>query len=119
MVKNCMEDRKAQYIQYDYDIMGNKVRQFTYDVNSNLTKTVDKNGNIQKNTYDYQNRLTKIVAKRKLSKKGARDNLWGIYADKKYAAKALAFVLKSDSAPKVHGRGFYGHFLETESVIGL
>ena len=29
MVKNCMEDGKAQYVQYVYDIMGNKVRQFT------------------------------------------------------------------------------------------
>ena len=27
-------------------------------MNSNLTKTVDKNGNTQKSTYDYQNRLT-------------------------------------------------------------
>ena len=26
MVKNCMEDGKAQYVQYVYDIMGNKVR---------------------------------------------------------------------------------------------
>ena len=32
-------------------------------MNSNLTKTVDKNGNILKNTYDYQNRLTEMVAK--------------------------------------------------------
>lgn len=27
----------------------------TYNINSNLTKTVDKNDNTQKNTYDYQN----------------------------------------------------------------
>lgn len=116
MVKNCLDGDKAQYVQYVYDIMGNKVRQFTgmtepltltvlqaedapddadtfsyagktyqltvsgqkksdgireskyeyngknqltaftdpegrretytYDINSNLTKTVDKNGNI-------------------------------------------------------------------------
>ena len=35
---------------------------YTYDVNSNLIKTLDKNGNMQKNTYDYQNRLTELVA---------------------------------------------------------
>ena len=29
------------------------------------TKTVDKNGNTQKNTYDYQNRLTETAAKEK------------------------------------------------------
>ena len=29
MVKNCMEEGRAQYVQYVYDIMGNKVRQFT------------------------------------------------------------------------------------------
>ena len=29
MVKSCMEDGKAQYVQYVYDEQGNKVRQFT------------------------------------------------------------------------------------------
>lgn len=64
-------------------------------------------------------KFNKSVAKRKLSKKGVRDNLWGIYADKKYAAKALAFVLKSDSAPKVHGRGFYGHYHDKNHLIHI
>ena len=38
---------------------------YTYDCNSNLTKTVDKNGNILKNTYDNKNRLTERTAKEK------------------------------------------------------
>ena len=38
---------------------------YTYDCNSNLTKTVDKNGNTLKNTYDNQNRLTERTAKEK------------------------------------------------------
>lgn len=41
MVKNCMEDGKAQYVQYVYDIMGNKVRQFT-GMTSPLTLTVSE-----------------------------------------------------------------------------
>lgn len=49
MVKNCMEDGKAQYVQYVYDIMGNKVRQFT-DMTSPLTISVSEvsseNGNL-------------------------------------------------------------------------
>ncbi len=38
---------------------------YTYDCNSNLTKTVDKNGNTLKNTYDNKNRLTERTAKEK------------------------------------------------------
>ena len=38
---------------------------YTYDCNSNLTKTIDKNGNILKNTYDNKNRLTERTAKEK------------------------------------------------------
>ena len=38
---------------------------YTYDCNSNLTKTVDKNRNTLKNTYDNQNRLTERTAKEK------------------------------------------------------
>ena len=34
--------------------MGRK-ETYTYDINSNLIKTVDKNGNTQKNTYDSNN----------------------------------------------------------------
>lgn len=59
------------------------------------------------------------VAKRKLSKTGVKDNLWGIYADKKSAAKALAFVLKSDSKPEVHGRECYGHYHDKNHLIHI
>ncbi len=59
------------------------------------------------------------MAKRKLSKTGVKDNLWGIYADKKSAAKALAFVLKSDSKPEVHGRECYGHYHDKNHLIHI
>lgn len=39
MVKNCLENGKAQYVQYVYDTEGNKVRQFT-GMTSPLTLTV-------------------------------------------------------------------------------
>ncbi len=64
-------------------------------------------------------KFNKSVAKRKLSKKQIKDNLWGIYADKKYAAKALAFVLRSDSRPEVHGRGYYGHYHDKNHLIHI
>ena len=59
------------------------------------------------------------MAKRKLSKRGAKDGELGVYADKKYAAKALAFVLKADSAPEVHGRGYYGHYHDKNHLIHI
>ena len=54
---------------------------YTYDCNSNLTKTVDKNGNTLKNTYDNQNRLTERTAKEKKTGKETvhtyRNNAYG------------------------------------------
>ena len=47
MVKSCMENGKAQYVQYVYDIMGNKVRQFTgmtSPLTISVSETSDKNG---------------------------------------------------------------------------
>lgn len=55
---------------------------YSYDENSNLTKTVDKNGNTLKNTYDYQNRLTEMVAKeKKTGKETAHTYTYNAYGD--------------------------------------
>ncbi len=55
---------------------------YSYDENSNLTKTVDKNGNTLKNTYDYQNRLTEMVAKeKKTGKETTHSYTYNAYGD--------------------------------------
>ena len=46
-------------------------------------------------------------------------NLLGIHADKKYAAKALAFVLKANSKPEVHGKENYGHYHDKNHLIHI
>ena len=64
-------------------------------------------------------KFNKSVAKSKLSKTGVKNNLWGIYADKKYAAKALAFVLGANSKPEVHGKENYGHYHDKKHLIHI
>lgn len=64
-------------------------------------------------------KFNKSVAKRILQTKQDKNNLWGIYADKKYAAKALAFALKSDSGPEIHGSGHYGHYHDKNHLIHI
>lgn len=62
-------------------------------------------------------RFYKSPARRRLQQTGTNSNYWGIYADTKYAAKAIAFALKSDNPPEVHGKGYYGYYHDKNHLI--
>ncbi len=95
MVRNCLEGDKSQYVQYVYDIEGNKVRQFTgtyaiaisgkkksdviretryeYDGKNQLISYTDPEGRTEAYTYDSNSNLTKTVDKNGNTRKNIYD----------------------------------------------
>lgn len=64
MVKSCLEGNKAQYVQYVYDIQGNKVRQFT-GMTAPLTITVtdaaDADDKERQDVFSYAGKTYKVA----------------------------------------------------------
>lgn len=61
--KKCMEDGRAQYVRYIYDIQGNKLRQFI-GMTEPLTLTVSEVMDIADDVYffSYAGKLTVLIS---------------------------------------------------------
>ena len=108
--------------------VGNKVTAYKYNKNDELLRTdtldtdterdsvvlykYDKNGNQLATVNRYE-----IPSDKKDSAYIDIDVTLG--DDKKYAAKALAFVLGANSKPEVHGKENYGHYHDKKHLIHI